>query len=274
MASNGRRSRRYCNRRRPSVKSLMLCGWILLGVLPTSSPLHASDEFADRSAESIRRTTDEILDAPEFRHLRKRQTRQQSDSEKNDNETKKRDEESSSLDFPSMGVVGDAVGFLFHGIAWLGLLVVCAAIVYLVIQALQHYGSPELSDTTATPHRIEGEAEPENAPGQFAADVYRARAEEFASVGQFREALAQLLFGAMSQIERAGLIRYRRGLTFRDYLRAVRGNQSLYRSMRSLVRGYEPIGFGRRSATQEQFSSSMADYEAGFRADIKQVDHE
>lgn len=76
------------------------------------------------------------------------------------------------------------------------------------------------------------------------------------------------MLGAMSHIERQQLIRYRRGLTYRDYLTAVRRQESLFQGLRSMVRLYEPIGFGRRDATEDMFQQSLAEYRTGFRETI------
>ena len=63
---------------------------------------------------------------------------------------------------------------------------------------------------------------PDTSPGELPADVYIARAKELAGEGRFREAIAQLLLGGMSNLERAGIVKYRKGLTHRDYVRASR----------------------------------------------------
>ncbi|MGH9175532.1 MAG: DUF4129 domain-containing protein, partial [Vicinamibacterales bacterium] len=120
---------------------------------------------------------------------------------------------------------------------------------------------------------LDGELEPERAPGERPADEYVARSRQLAAEGRYREAVAQLLLGAMSHIERGGLIRFRRGLTCRDYLRAVRRNDGPYEAMRSLVRTYEPLGWGRREATRDHFDISLTGYEAGFRATPTPTDH-
>jgi len=117
--------------------------------------------------------------------------------------------------------------------------------------------------------------EPDKSPGELPADVYIQRARELAAAGKYREAIAQLLLGGMSNLERAGVVKYRKGLTHRDYVRAARrvpladGTASAtreYQSMRAMVRLYEPLGFGRRPPTPKHFEQSLAAYEAGFRA--------
>jgi len=68
----------------------------------------------------------------------------------------------------------------------------------------------------------------------------------------------------MSHLERAELIRYRRGLTLRDYLRAAQKEQRHYTALKSMVRVYEPLGFGRRRANQQLFQQTLSGYETGF----------
>ena len=81
----------------------------------------------------------------------------------------------------------------------------------------------------------------------------------------FREAIGQLILGAMSTTERSGLIRFRRGLTHRDYLRALRGRTRPHDGLRTIVGVYEPICFGRRPAQIDHYRTSLDGYETGFR---------
>jgi hypothetical protein len=69
----------------------------------------------------------------------------------------------------------------------------------------------------------------------------------------------------MSVTERGGLIRFRRGLTHRDYLRALRARAPQYQAFRTIVAVYEPICFGRRPAEISHYHTSLDGYETGFR---------
>jgi len=73
----------------------------------------------------------------------------------------------------------------------------------------------------------------------------------------------------MSATERSGLIRFRRGLTHRDYLRALRGRNRPHQALRTIVGVYEPICFGRRPAQIDHFQTSLDGYETGFRAPLE-----
>lgn len=166
-------------------------------------------------------------------------------------------------------------GNVFAGIAqalgWVVAAIVIAVMLFLVVRGIialvAWYQDRErdLGGESAGP-AVEDPLEPDRSPGEFPADVYVAKARELAAAGRFREAVAHLLLGGMSYLERAGLVRYRKGLTHRDYVRAVRPQQQYYRAMRQMVRVYEPLGFGRRTPASSHFEQSLAAYESAFRA--------
>jgi len=217
-------------------------------------------------ADAIHETTDEILESPEFRYLHRLETKKQQNADPFENSWLNK------LDFSKLaglGLLGEIVGWILYGLPWLALAGICTLVVILIVQSIRSAGRRGGKSGPTNSGGLEGEAEPEHRPGDFSSDVYIAKAKELAAEGQFAEAIAQLLLGAMSQIERAELIRYRRGLTHRDYLRAVSSKDNSRVAFRSMVRTYEPIGFGRREATREHFSDSMSHYEAGFRAFIQ-----
>ncbi|HLJ12281.1 MAG TPA: DUF4129 domain-containing protein, partial [Planctomycetaceae bacterium] len=109
------------------------------------------------------------------------------------------------------------------------------------------------------------EGESDIPPGDLPADEYLRRAIELAGKGMFREAIGQLILGAMSRTERSGLVRFRRGLTHRDYLRALRQRPQQHQAFRSIVGIYEPICFGRRPADVDHYQASLEGYEIGFK---------
>lgn len=162
----------------------------------------------------------------------------------------------------------EAIGGFFGIIGWLFVAVIVTLMIVMAVKGLMEFRSRDrpISKTDDEPDTTaEGELEPETAPGELPADVYITKAREFAAAGKYREAVAQLLLGAMSNIERAGLIRYRKGLTHRDYARAVRSDAKIFKSMKAMVRVYEPLGFGRRVASQQHFEQTLSGYQAGFR---------
>lgn len=101
-------------------------------------------------------------------------------------------------------------------------------------------------------------------PGEIAASTYESRARQYAEQKNFAAAIRELLLGSMSWIERAGLIRFRKGLTNRDYVRAVWRQED--RRAAYLVTGteFELVFFGRRMATSEMFRRCLTAFQGAF----------
>ncbi len=159
-----------------------------------------------------------------------------------------------------LGAVGGIFGLIFHGLAYLILAAVCLLILVLVIRALMNWESP--SATTPNPAiNFDVPVEEDHSPGELPADVYLQKARELAAQRRYREAVAYLLLGGMSAIERAQLIRHRRGLTLRDYLRTLRGKSPQYDGFKSMIGLYEPVGFGRQVASHQTFEEALISYQ-------------
>ncbi len=102
-------------------------------------------------------------------------------------------------------------------------------------------------------------------PGEVAVSTYESRALQLAQDGNFQLAIRELLIGSMSWIERAGLIRFRKGLTNRDYIRAVWKQEQRRLAYAQTALHFERIYFGRRSATQEMFEECLHYFQGSFR---------
>ena len=102
-------------------------------------------------------------------------------------------------------------------------------------------------------------------PGELAASTYESRALQFAATGNYRAAIRELLLGSMSWIERAGLIRYRKGLTNRDYLRSVWRRVDKREGYLTTASQFEFVYFGRRIPTAEMFEMCLASFQGAFR---------
>ena len=102
-------------------------------------------------------------------------------------------------------------------------------------------------------------------PGDLAASTYESRAINLAAAGDHRAAIRELLLGSMSWIERAGLIRYRKGLTNRDYLRCVWRRQDKRNAFLTTATQFEYVFFGRRNPTAEMFEQCLASFRGAFR---------
>lgn len=202
----------------------------------------------------------------------RRPSRQRPGDEKRKQETAETDGLDSLLGSAG-SAASELIGFLAQLFFWLVIAVVCVLIVGLVVMGLLNWQrQPRLRAVLSEGGTIE--MADDRAPGDVAADVYLAEAVRLAGQGQFAEALARLVWGGMSSIERAGWIRYRRGLTMRDYLRSTRSHPREHSAFRSLLAGYEPVGFGRRPATSDGFELALKSYRQGFVSSSTDVEVE
>ncbi|VAX41541.1 hypothetical protein MNBD_PLANCTO02-564 [hydrothermal vent metagenome] len=194
------------------------------------------------------------------------------DSGNEDSEEDEKEKEDSAIPPPASlaeSGLGGGLGWIIQIFFWAIIAAVAMAMIYFIVTAfLDRDTFSETKDVVVASPENTQEEEPEQAPGEIPADVYVTRAREFAAQGLYNEAVAQLLLGAMSNIERAGLIQYRKGLTNRDYLRVIRSNKGPYQAFRLIVRTYEPIGFGRRNANEAHFEKLLAGYQQGFHATL------
>lgn len=104
-------------------------------------------------------------------------------------------------------------------------------------------------------------------PGELAASTYETRAIKLASEGNYRSAIRELLLGSMSWIERAGMIRFRKGLTNRDYIRAVWRKEDQRFAFGRTALQFERVNFGRREATREMFETCLQAFQGTFHED-------
>jgi hypothetical protein len=163
------------------------------------------------------------------------------------------------------GDFGSGAAGLFQILGSLAIAAMVVAIILMLINSLRDRESSRESDLSTGDALQLGEIEPERPPGLTPSEEFLRQARELARRGEFREAIARLLLGAMSEIERRGLIRYRRGLTQRDYFRAIRKQRELAGNYRRMLKIYEPLGFGGRVATERHFRETLQRFEAGFR---------
>ncbi|MBI3866846.1 MAG: DUF4129 domain-containing protein [Planctomycetia bacterium] len=169
----------------------------------------------------------------------------------------------------SIGSFFSGLGVLFQILAYGILAAIAGLIIWLVVRAVNNYQAKQ--SLRAKVRRSHEEGEADAPPGDLPADEYLKRAAELAERGLFREAIGQLILGAMSRAERSGLIRFRRGLTHRDYLRALRSRATPHQAFKQIVAVYEPICFGRRPAQREHYATSLDGYQTGFREELSAV---
>lgn len=262
------------NGRRSGGRILCAAGCVALAMLlarPESA--RAGDPVRTESRtddDSIRQELDEILAKPQFRRVHSQRKAPASEpSEFRFPEWLEKFFESLSEFFDRLGRFFSgmngalsAMGILYQLLAYLTLAVICGLIVYLVVRVIRATRQGTRAEKTPT-HVVGEEFAP--APGERPADAYLRSAAELAAQGNYQAAIGQLVLGGMSYTERQGLIRFRQGLTYRDYLRALAGRKPPREAFQLLVRTYEPICFGRRPASSEQYETVVAGYLEGFQ---------
>jgi hypothetical protein len=153
-------------------------------------------------------------------------------------------------DTPERGTGGFVYGVAF--------LIVAGVLAFIIKAVFDASRERELTATQEQAKLIRGGA----APGETSPEHYWIRAQELAAAGNEKLALQQLLLGAMSALERQGLIRHRRGLTNRDYFWAARGEAR--QSIHTIVTTFEHVFFGRREATAAGFRECARAYRQSF----------
>jgi len=213
----------------------------------------------------VRDAASEVLNSPEFRSLPRLNLGD--DGAKAEPLKPKKDEpkpDEVQVNAPSAGseFIAGLFGSAITLVVGVVIAAVLAAIIALIVLGIRRWEREErreaFSDSDAA---TDEDVELALTPGEKPADAWLAAAREAAAAGRFDEALALLLLGAMSHAERAGLIRPRRGLTYRDYLRAIPRDSAWHPTLAGLVNAYAPVGFGRREATSAAFAAAIAPYE-------------
>jgi len=157
------------------------------------------------------------------------------------------------------------MGSLFSVLGGLAIIMMIIVIVMMVIKAIMDRESRLEQELTGTFANDVGELEVDHPPSEFPSDEYLSRAAQFAQQGDYRQAVAFVLLGAMSEVESRGFIRYRKGLTQRDYYRTVRRHETIGPAYRHILKIYEPLGFGRRTAELKHYQTAVNSFRGGFR---------
>jgi hypothetical protein len=226
--------------------------------IQAQAPAENVPTASDQVGSDIEKEFDDIFSQSEFRALREKKPQPETEAPE---WLKKFWEWVKSL-FQGSGSNFSGLGVIVQILAYVVLAAICCLIIWLVVRAVNKYRERQTIGGRLRGSAEEGEGE--IPPGDLPADEYLRRAAELAEKGLFREAIGQLILGAMSRTERGGLIRFRRGLTNRDYLRALRGRGMQHQAFRTIVGVYEPICFGRRPAQIDHFRTSLDEYQTGF----------
>lgn len=172
-----------------------------------------------------------------------------------------REQTSSSPDAASSSRSSNAGTLLIYIMA---AVVLIAATAFIIKSIMQSPSSVELGPRSPEPTSMSSGV----APGELAPESYLDRAQSHAERGRYKQAIRELLLGAMSFAERQGLIRHRKGLTNRDYFWALRGRPR--ESLGIIASAFEKVYFGRREASRVDYQICRDRYELSFRLERAQ----
>jgi hypothetical protein len=157
---------------------------------------------------------------------------------------------------------------LMVGLIIVAVLAVAVFLISMVVKSAEKRRSAKLR------HAEIGKEHPEHLttpPGELPANLYEHRALQLAADGNYQAAVRELLLGSMSWIERAGLVKYRRGLTNRDYVRSVWRRREKRDAFAVVALEFERIYFGRRTATEQRFLNCLEHFRGAFREEEQPV---
>ena len=232
--------------------SFLLCAIALAGALELSAQ-EGGYEYQDRGV--VQQTVEDVMARAEFERLRGAE----------DALSKNPTWLDRILDWIEQWLAGgnarqtpdapSGVAYFVYGIAFL---IVAAALAFILKSVLESAQERELSVEREQARLVRSGA----APGETPPEEFWVRAQELAARGNEKLAIRELLFGAMSSLERQGFIRHRRGLTNRDYIWAASG--VMRESVRTIVTVFEHVFFGRRAATADRFRECCDAYQDSF----------
>lgn len=260
------------------LRAPLLVAGLILFVPTESAPQEQTSAAAEedstvypiRDEQEIRAALEQVLSNPEFQRLAPREKPEPEEAETGWLgrllewlEQWLTSESSSSKQAGESWRIPALLLLIFRWVIYLLVAAVMAAVVVLIYKAVTRRSlADDVSHQKPEAGAVEVSSRP---PGELPSEKYVSRAVALAEAADYKAAIRQLLLGSMSWIERNGLIRYRRGLSNRDYLRAVTEKARLRAPMQRIVVLFEQVYFGRRMATAEGFQECLQEFRKGFR---------
>ena len=235
--------------------------WLAMFVLPGVSL--ANSDPSGLQDDKVQTTAQRVLSDPEFRHLTHK-TEKINDADLPEWFQKFLKWLVSWFESEPSRSSDSAFAGLASLLSYLAVAAVVAIVVFLIVSLLKKVG-PLGIDRPAELFSETEEINPLTPPGEFPTAFYEQRAMQFATDGNFRAAIRELVLGGMSWAERTGRIRYRRGLTNRDYVRAIWSDHARRLSLMVIVEAFDRVFFGRRLAEQKRFELCLAEFQQSFR---------
>ncbi len=243
------------------LRSLILC--LFLGIFSASVCLGQNNEGVLDSGE-VQQTVKDILSDPEYRHLFREKATARETEELPD--IMKEFLEWLFGEDDEAGAPTEARQPSLNLGQWLlySAIVILVAILLIIAVNLFRRMSFNQQDDEFLLGEDQEAITPTSPPGDIPSNEYEQRALLVAGRGDFRSALRELVLGAMSWTERAALIRYRRGLTNRDYVRALWSDLPRRESLQEIILEFERVFYGRRPATKEAFEKCLIEFRQSF----------
>ncbi len=170
------------------------------------------------------------------------------------------------------GNIGGAFQGVIKALLFVSVAIVLALIIVIILKSVAAKRDQRRKDFSLKDDELA--FTPALPPGEMPADEYHRRALELANKQDYRSAIRELLLGGMSWIERAGLLRHRKGLTNRDYLRAVWRKPNRRLPFENMVQIFDQVYFGRRDASEERFDTCLTSFREGFQIEKEGKIHE
>ncbi len=218
-------------------------------------------------SKEVQQTVEEILSDPDYRHLFReevapRESEDMPDVLKDFFEWLFGGDDSSD----SNGASIEAGGAVLSLGQWLFYTAIIILVAILLIIGVNLFRRMSLDGKTEEFHLGDDEEAiaPTTPPGDIPSNEYEQRALVAARRGDYRSGLRELVLGSMSWTERAALIRYRRGLTNRDYVRALWSDLPRRNSLEEIIGEFERVFYGRRPATKEAFKACLIEFRNSF----------
>jgi hypothetical protein len=165
-------------------------------------------------------------------------------------------------DGAAAGAVLASVGGVLRVLVYAALAAAVVGVLFLLAQRLR--GPSSTASALPAPGGRISDDPAITTPGDRPSDEFLRQALAEARAGRHRESIRLLLMGALSFIERRGLIRHRQGLTNRDYLRSVAREPQLRGGLEPIVTAFDEVYFGRRGATPDRFDECLRHYRSAF----------
>lgn len=141
---------------------------------------------------------------------------------------------------------------------WCVLAAIIVVMAWAIAYVVRRYALGRPSERSARPAVDVSEVEES---GSTEPQEWLEAARRFAAAGEFRRAYRAVFVALLLRLDRAGALKFDLARTNGDYVRALRPRPPLYDLFRPLANAFDARWYGRASATEEDYKSSLAAYQ-------------